>query len=117
MSEDIFSQFFNLFNNDKLKNDSSIPVTNGGWMRADVLQSTDTPFVPTLSPEEAAALGPLPIEVDEGGRGYYLDTLGPQRRIIVKDTNFTILYTGQYSMTATDEKLIEEAKIALGLPI
>ena len=52
-------------------------------MRADVLQSTNTPFVPTLSSEEAEDAGSLPIEVDEGGRGYYLDILGPQKRIIV----------------------------------
>ena len=83
-------------------------------MRADVLQSTNAPFVPVLSAEEAADIGPLPIEVDEGGRAYYLETLGPKKRIIVKDTNFTILYTGQYTGFQPTEALIEEAKIALG---
>ena len=102
----------NLIN--KLLTDSNIPVEKGGWMRADVLQSTNAPFVPVLSAEEAADIGPLPIEVDEGGRAYYLETVGFDKRLIVKDTNFTILYTGEYS-SGTVEELIEEAKIALGL--
>ena len=105
-----------MFNNYELGG----PNSNIGSMRIDTVQSSPE-WDPSLSQETPETtnshLDAGAIEEDEDGRGYYLDTLGPQRRIIVKDTNFTILYTGQYSMTATDEKLIEEAKIALGLPI